>query len=213
MSTMMVAACSLVATTALVTNASAAPPGNSAKPPKPTGTPTPTPTPTPTQTPSQVNPADANFVNMMIAHHYQALLMSRMAPTNTSDQDVLAIAGQIDTEQALETTTMQAWQSWNGLKVTDAEMAYEEMLQDPMMVEMMGMATPEQMADLKSSHGDDFDVLFLRLMIRHHQGALSMITDVLANGSDEILRGWATDMYATQQAQINWMQDLLASKS
>lgn len=108
---------------------------------------------------------------------------------------------------------MQAWQSWNRLEVTDAEQAYEEMLQDPMMLEMMGMASPEQMAALSASNGAAFDVMYLRLMIRHHQGALDMIVDVLANGSDEILRGWASDMHVTQQAQINWMQDLLASKT
>ena len=149
----------------------------------------------------------------MIPHHYQALLMSRMAPTRSNDQAVLAIAGQIDAEQGLEITTMQSWQSWNHLEVTNAEQAYQEHLQDPMMLEMMGMATPEQMAALSAADGADFDVMFLRLMIRHHQGALDMCTDVLTNGSDEILRGWATDMYVTQQAQINWMQDLLADKT
>ena len=211
MSAVLVAACSLVATAALVTSASAAPAGTSGKPPKPTPTPTPT-TPSPTP-PPPVNPADAEFVTMMIAHHYQALLMSRMAPTSASDEAVLAIAGQIDVEQGLEITMMQSWQSWNGLEITDAEQAYQDMLRDPMMVEMMGMATPEQMAALSASRGADFDVLFLRLMIRHHQGALDMIAEVLANGSDEVLRGWATDMYVTQQAQLNWMQDLLASKT
>jgi uncharacterized protein (DUF305 family) len=160
-----------------------------------------------------VNPVDADFVNMMIAHHYQALLMSQMAPTKTTDHAVLSIAGQIDAEQGLEITMMQSWQSWNRLEVTNAEEAYQEMVQDPMMVEMMGMATPEQMAALSATQGAAYDVMFLRLMIRHHQGALDMIADVLANGSDEILRGWANDMYVTQQAQINWMQDLLASKT
>ena len=149
----------------------------------------------------------------MIPHHYQALLMSQMAPTRSSDQAIRSLAGQIDAEQGLELTMMQGWQSGNRLEVTNAEQAYEEMVQDPMMVEMMGMASPEQMAALSAAQGADFDVMFLRLMIRHHQGAIDMCVDVLANGSDEILRTWANDMLVTQQAQINWMQDLLASKT
>jgi uncharacterized protein (DUF305 family) len=160
-----------------------------------------------------VNPADANFVSMMIPHHYQALLMSRMAPTRASDPAVRSLASQIDAEQGVEITMMQGWQSRNRLEVTNAEQAYQEMLQDPMMLEMMGMASPEQMAALSAAQGADYDVMFLRLMIRHHQGALQMCVDVLTNGSDEILNQWANEMYVTQQAQINWMQDLLASKT
>jgi uncharacterized protein (DUF305 family) len=205
-----IAVCSMAATAAVVTTAPAAPPpGKGGKPPKPT----PTPSPTATPTPAPVNPADADFVGMMIPHHHQALLMSRMAPSKSSDQAVRAIAAQIDAEQGLEITTMQAWQGWHGLPATNAAEAYEEMVQDPMMVEMMGMASPEQMAALSASTGAAFDVLFLRLMIRHHQGAIDMCTDILANGSDEILRQWATEMQVTQQAQINWMQDLLADKT
>lgn len=207
----LVAACSLLATTTLVTVGSAAPPlaAKSGKPPKPTATPT----PTPTATPLPVSPADSDFASMMIPHHYQALLMSRMASTRANDQAVLSIAGNIDAEQGLEITMLQAWQSWNGIEVTDAEEAYQEHLQDPMMLEMMGMATPEQMTALSAATGADFDVMFLQLMIRHHQGALDMCADILANGSDETLGLWANDMYVTQQAQINWMQDLLASKT
>jgi uncharacterized protein (DUF305 family) len=207
-SAVLIAGCVVAGTAAL---APAAPPPGKGKPPTPT--PTATATATSTPTPAPVNSADADFVGMMIPHHYQALLMSRMAPTRSSDQAVRSIAGNIEAEQGLEITTMQSWQSGHGLDVTDAQRSYEEMVQDPMMVEMMGMASPEQMAALSASQGAAFDVLFLRLMIRHHQGALDMITEVLSNGSDDLLRQWATDMYVTQQAQINWMQDLLASKT
>jgi uncharacterized protein (DUF305 family) len=207
-SAVLVVGCAVAGTAAL---APAAPPPGKGKPPKPT--PTATATPTPSPTPGPVNSADADFVAMMIPHHYQALLMSRMAPTQAGDQAVRSIAGNIEAEQGLEITTMQSWQSQHGLEVTNAQQSYEEMVQDPMMVEMMGMASPEQMAALSASQGAAFDVLFLRLMIRHHQGALDMITEVLTNGTDDLLRQWANDMYVTQQAQINWMQDLLDSKT
>ena len=148
-----------------------------------------------------------------VSHHYQALVMSRMAPTRSSDQDLIALAGQIEVEQDLEIMMMQSWQSWNGLDVTDAETAYNELLQDPMMLEQMGMATPAQLDALSAAQGNDFDILYLQLMIRHHEGALDMIDHVLTHGSDEILAQWANDMLVTQQTQIFWMEDMLAGKT
>lgn len=218
LSAALVVMCSVVAASALmaatlmtttsVTTAEAAPPGKG----KPTPTPTPTPTATPTQGP--VDPADAEFVNMMIPHHYQALIMSRMAPSRSNDPNLIALAGSIEIEQELEIAVMQGWQSENGLEVTNAAMAYNDLIMHHAHhLEEMGMATPAQLAALSAAEGNDFDVLYLQLMIRHHQGALDMIVHVLMHGSDETLAQWANDMYVTQQAQINWMQAMLADKS
>lgn len=159
---------------------------------------------------ASANAADAEFVRMMIPHHFQALVMSRMAPTRSSDEELLALASRIDVEQDLEIYMMQSWQQWNNLPVTDAEQAYQQMLQNPMMLEMMGMATPEELDDLSSSTGTAFDVLYLELMIEHHEGALDMLIDVLTNGSDETLMWWATDMLTVQQTQIMQMEEMLA---
>ena len=213
----LVAMCSLVAAAAVVTamttatsvsTAEAAPPPGKGKP-----KPTPTPTPTPTQSPTPVNPADAEFVSMMIPHHYQALLMSQLAPGRSTDSNLLALASQIEVEQSLEIIMMQSWQTSHGLPVTDAAMAYHHMLQDPMMLEQMGMATPQQMDALAAAQGTEFDVLYLQLMIRHHEGALDMIEHVLTHGSDPLLAEWATDMMVTQQTQIYWMQAMLDDKT
>jgi uncharacterized protein (DUF305 family) len=201
-------AATLMTTTSATTAEAAPPPGK--------GKPTPTPTPTPTSTPTQgpVNPADSEFVSMMIPHHYQALIMSRMAPGRSNDPNLLALAGQIEVEQDLEIAMMQGWQSENGLEVTDAEMAYHHLIMHhPQHAAEMGMATPAELAALGEAQGNTFDVLYLQLMIRHHGGALDMIVHVLMHGSDETLAQWANDMYVTQQAQINWMQAMLADKS
>lgn len=156
------------------------------------------------------NDADTDFVSMMIPHHHQALVMSRMAPSRSSNDELLALASRIEAEQGGEISTMQNWQMWNGLEVTNAEQAYHHMLQDPMMLEQMGMATPEELDDLSAATGTAFDVLFLQLMIEHHEGALDMIVDVLTNGSDFIVQWMATEMGATQDAQIEQMEDILA---
>lgn len=171
--------------------------------------------PAPTSTNPQVesNNADADFVAMMIPHHQQALILSRLAPSRSSDSDLRALADRIGVEQSLEIYMMQSWQEWNGLEQTDPQQSYEEMMQDPMMVEEMGLATPEELDQLTASTGNAFDVLFLRLMIKHHNGAIDMLTDVLINGTDETLQQWATDMLATQYAQVQMMQRMLDDKT
>src|SRR5690606_17235687 len=143
----------------------------------------------------------------------QALVMSQMAPTRSSDSTVLALADRIDVEQGLEIMMMQNWQSWNGLEVTNAEQAYQQMLQNPEMLEQMGMATQEELDDLSASTGTAFDVLFLELMIPHHQGAIDMIVNFLPNSSDFILQDWAYEMLNTQYVQIVEMEAILADKT
>ena len=157
------------------------------------------------------NQADVEFVSMMIPHHYQALVMSQMASSRSDNDELLALAGRIDVEQSGEISTMQNWQMWNGLEVTNAEQAYNDLLMHhPEHAEEMGMATPEELAQLSALSGTAFDVLFLQLMIEHHEGALDMIVDVLTNGSDFIVQWMATEMGATQDAQIEQMEGMLA---
>lgn len=57
-----------------------------------------------------------------------------------------------------------------------------------MHLEQISMASPAELEDLSAAEGTAFDVLFLQLMIEHHQGAVNMATDVLINGSDMILQ-------------------------
>lgn len=178
------------------------------KPPK---DPTPTTVVATTTAPTTYSDADVAFVAMMIPHHFQATLMSGLAPERSTDETILALAGRIAVEQEVEIGMMQNWQTWNGLSVTDAPAAYEMMLGDPAMVEMMGMATADEMDDLAASSGTDFDRRYLELMITHHQGAIGMLEDVIINGNDQTLEFWATDMMTAQNVQIFQMEELLAA--
>jgi len=158
---------------------------------------------------SATNSADADFVMMMIPHHFQALVLSGLVEDGGSDAEVRALAERIEIEQNGEILMMQGWESSHGLEVTDAEEAYQEMLQDPEMVEEMGMATPAELEDLSSAQGTAADVLFLQLMIKHHQGAINMLLDVITNGSDPQMQEWALDMLSVQTVQIDMMQQML----
>lgn len=159
--------------------------------------------------PSSANEADADFVRMMIPHHHQALVLSRLAPDRTTSSDLLALAGRIDVEQTIEITTMQQWQAQNGFDETDPESAYMMMMQDPMMIEMMGMATQAELDQLETLSGTAFDKLFLQLMIDHHQGAIDMCVQVMTHGQEPVLQSMANEMLTTQSTQIFQMQAML----
>ncbi|AYY13377.1 DUF305 domain-containing protein [Actinobacteria bacterium YIM 96077] len=159
------------------------------------------------------NPADVEFVTMMIPHHFQALVMSAMAPDRSEDDELLAMANRIDVAQTVEIDTMQGWQSRNGLEVTDAQESYEEVLQQPDLLEQMGMATPAELDDLSAAEGTAFDVQFLELMIEHHEGAVRMTIEVITNGSDPVIQQMATDMLTTQSTQIQQMEAMLEDKT
>jgi len=207
-------AAGVVAVLAVGAVANAGPPsgkGGGKKPPK---DPSPTTTLAPDPPPPVVyNDVDADFVDMMIPHHFQATLMSELAPDRSADDELLALADRIDVEQELEIGMMQNWQTWNDVDVTDAEAGYQMMLGMPMMLEQMGMATAAEMDDLADAVGTDFDRLYLELMIDHHNGALAMLENVIINGSDTTLGFWANDMLTAQAVQVFQMEQMLADLS
>ena len=192
----------------------AGPPPGKGKKPKPPPPPPPTEEPEPDPDPAPTyNAVDVEFVNMMIPHHFQATVMGQLAASRAGSEDVRALAERIEIEQVVEIGMMQNWQNWNALSVTNAPMAYEMMLGNPMMLEMMGMASPAQMAALEASSGAAFDQLYLELMITHHQGALRMLVNVLTNGTNTTMEFWATDMLTAQTQQIEVMQAMLADSA
>ena len=160
--------------------------------------------------PSSANEADADFVRMMIPHHHQALVLSGLAPDRTTNTELLALAERIDAEQTVEIGTMQQWQAFNGFETTDPASAYEMMMQDPAMIEMMGMATQAELDQLETLSGSNFDQLFFQLMIDHHQGAVDMCVQVMTNGQEPVLQSMANEMLTTQTTQISQMQAMLA---
>jgi uncharacterized protein (DUF305 family) len=175
-----------------------------------TTTTTEVPPPPPPPPPSSANEADAEFVRMMIPHHHQALVMSGLAPSRSTNVELLALAARIDAEQTVEIGTMQQWQAFNGFDQTDPVTAYQMMMQDPAMIEMMGMATQAELEQLEMLSGAAFDQLFLQLMIDHHQGAVDMCVQVMTEGQEPVLQSMANEMLTTQSTQIAQMQAMLA---
>jgi len=156
--------------------------------------------------------ADVHFMQDMIIHHHQALVMSKLAALSTNNQVILDLAGRIDISQADEISFMQDWLAKR-----------EEMVPDPITEHpkhinhnMVGMATPKQMAELAESKGTNFDRLFLTLMITHHDGAVKMVEELREqSGStyDSLLNEFASDITNDQAVEIERMNALLISLS
>jgi uncharacterized protein (DUF305 family) len=168
------------------------------------------------------SPADVQFMQGMIAHHAQALAMVALIPTHTKRPEMQLIAERISISQHDEIKMMQHWleDHHEAVPVVDAnnvvtmpgmqQMAGMQMAGGAMM--MPGMLTEEQMAQLKSANGPEFDRLFLQGMIQHHQGALTMVAKLLdTNGAAQApeVFAFASDVDADQRAEIKRMRTLL----
>ena len=156
---------------------------------------------------SLVTEADVRFMQGMIAHHAQAVVMSRMAANNGASPRVLKLAQKIDLAQAGEIVLMQDWLR-----------AYKQFTPDTSSwrgMTMPGMLTAVQIAQMESARGGDFDRLFLTLMIRHHEGALSMVADLMKTprAAQEVdINVFANDVETTQTAEIGLMRQMLLDR-
>lgn len=149
--------------------------------------------------------ADVRFMQGMIAHHAQAIHMSRMAPERGADPRLARFAQKIDLSQAGEIVLMQDWLRANGQFAPDTS-SWRTMT-------MHGMLTAEELAKLEAARGPAFDRLFLEYMIRHHEGALQMVADLLATpraAQDVDVSVLANDIEQTQLAEIGLMRQMLA---
>jgi len=156
--------------------------------------------------------ADVDFMQDMIIHHHQALLMAILAAPSTNNQAILDLAGRIDVSQADEINFMQGWLQEREEQVLDPTAEHSEHTHH----NMMGMATPEQMAQLAESKSTDFDRLFLQLMITHHDGAIKMVEELREQpGStyDPLLNEFASDVTNDQAVEIERMNALLIGLS
>ncbi len=158
------------------------------------------------------SPADARFMRDMIPHHHQALEMAELVADRTNRPELIDVAGRINVSQGDEIEFMQQWLGDRGEHVPDPT-AHDEMHTHHTMA---GMATPEQMAELAASNGTDFDRLFLKLMITHHEGAVTMVEELLelpGSAYDPVLFDFTTEITNGQTAEIERMNALLVGLS
>lgn len=163
-----------------------------------------------------VNPADVDFMTGMIAHHAQALVMAALAPTHEASPQMRILTARIINAQNDEIATMQGWLRDRGQPVPEIEIRGTTLLIDghEHTMHMPGMLTQEQMRELDAGRGREFDRLFLKYMIQHHQGAVSMVHDLFATdgaGQDDLAFKLASDIQVDQRTEIARMKLMLES--
>ncbi|MFF2730803.1 DUF305 domain-containing protein [Streptomyces sp. NPDC058008] len=146
------------------------------------------------------NSADFRYARMMIEHHRQALVLTALVPGRGDSSSVERLAERISASQKPEIGAMEGWLKNNG--GDDREETHDH-------AAMPGMATEEQIGQLRAARGKAFDRLFLELMITHHQGAVTMAAEALADGNNVLVEEMANDVVAQQSVEIDRMRNLM----
>ncbi len=159
----------------------------------------------------RANPADVRFMREMIGHHAQALEMTELVPGRAARAELGLLAERIAVSQRDEIAAMERWLRARGEAVPSADAHQHHGAAGGDHAGMPGMATPQEMARLAALKGAEFDRLFLELMIRHHEGALTMVAALFGSsggGQEAEIFQLASDVEADQRAEIARMQRL-----
>jgi uncharacterized protein (DUF305 family) len=154
--------------------------------------------------------AEAGFARDMSVHHAQAVEMAELLRDRTQSEEIRTLAADLALTQQGQIGQMQGWLAIWGLPNTGSEPAMSWM-GEPTNGLMPGMATPEQVNELRQASGEDADERFLQLMIPHHQAAIPMSEAILERTDRPEVKTLATAIISSQQAEIQMMQDKLES--
>lgn len=166
----------------------------------------------------------AGFARDMIEHHAQAVEMSLEVIDSTDDQQIRILATDIASTQGNQMGQMEGWiRTWDlpmarpgdrmewmtDLAGHDHGAMEEHMAAGAV---MPGMATPEQMEQLRSLEGEEADILYLQLMTTHHIAGVDMAQAALDGGVDGEVRRLAAAMVNGQESEIDLMTDMLHAR-
>ncbi|WP_338676448.1 DUF305 domain-containing protein [Streptomyces sp. SCSIO 30461] len=170
--------------------------------------------PTPSASASAVAGAhgapDVVFAQGMIPHHRQAVTMAELAASRAGSTEVRQLAEQIRKAQAPEIETLSGWLvAWGEQVPADgAGMGHAAHSEGG----SAGMMTADEMDELGKSSGPAFDTAFMKLMIKHHEGAVAMARSEQADGVYQPAKEMAEDIVSSQTAEITRMKELLGPR-
>ncbi|WP_222265062.1 DUF305 domain-containing protein [Modestobacter marinus] len=172
--------------------------------------------------PPTADSVDAGFARDMSRHHLQAVEMANLALDRSTDAEVRQLAFDISATQTNQVGRMQGWLTLWGLPLTSGEvmgwmgddMAGHDMthMDGADGAVMPGMATEAELATLRSLSGTAFDVMFLQLMTRHHQGGLEMAEYGAEHAELAAVRGLSRSIAETQTAETTTMESMLRAR-
>jgi uncharacterized protein (DUF305 family) len=161
--------------------------------------------------PVRATAADAAFMQGMIGHHSQAVEMVAILKAGTSREDMRLLGLRIEVSQTDEIGMMQRWLEARGQPLPSPHAHH-----GPGAMPMPGMLTPDEMARLAEAKGPELDRLFLQGMIKHHEGALTMVRELFATagaGQEAEIFAFASDVDADQRMEIDRMRAMLTALS
>ncbi|GAA5088938.1 DUF305 domain-containing protein [Nocardia iowensis] len=148
------------------------------------------------------NDADVTFLQMMYPHHAQAVDMAKLVPSHSQNQQLLALAADVEKAQAPEMQQITALLQSFGKPAPTAGTGHDGHA-------MPGMMSAEQMNALQAASGPDFDRQWLTMMIEHHTGAVAMAETELADGTNTESKALARTILDSQRAEIDKMRAML----
>jgi uncharacterized protein (DUF305 family) len=167
--------------------------------------------------------ADAGFARDMSVHHQQAVEMSFIVRDRTKDEEVRRLAYDIANTQANQRGMMLGWLDLWGLPKVDADAEPMEWMaaggsghgahggghraEDGSL--MAGMASRADLERLGRLSGKEAEVLYLQLMIIHHNGGIAMAKGCVEQCTVEVERDLAQGMVDAQASEVELMVDLL----
>lgn len=162
------------------------------------------------------SPADVRFMSGMIPHHAQAIIMTGWAKTNDASPALQLMCERMLISQRDEIAFMRTWLRDRGQPVPRPDATHLTMEHDGMKHDMLmpGMLNEAEMAALRKARGHEFDRLFLVGMIKHHEGAITMVEELFAShgaAQDDEVYVFAADVFADQTAEIDRMHEMLAT--
>ncbi len=158
---------------------------------------------------------DVEFMQGMIMHHAQAVEMTAMIESRTQNKNIRKIGTKISQSQTDEINFMKRWLMLRGEKTEMQGMSGDNNSSHNHSM-MPGMLSAKKMEALRKAKGTEFDKLFLKGMIQHHEGALVMVKELFATagaGQDAEIFNFASDVDTGQRGEIKIMQEMLDKKS
>ena len=143
---------------------------------------------------SKYSSSDINFAEMMIPHHEQAIEMSEIALRNTTNSEIVKLAQEIKKAQSPEIALMK---SWAGVHSSSHASHMME-----------GMLSDDELSDLGQAKDKEFDILFLAGMIKHHEGAIKMASEVADSKNIDVVN-LSESIIKAQRKEIAKMKELL----
>ncbi|MBB5960392.1 uncharacterized protein (DUF305 family) [Saccharothrix tamanrassetensis] len=164
---------------------------------------------------------DVGFTQDMAVHHLQGITMANTARDKTADPAIRQLAFDIESTQLEQVGRMKGWLTLWGMPEQSVDGTHMKWMDSSSHHSsstggttglMPGMATSEELAKLRSLAGTEFDVYFLQLMLRHHQGGAPMAEYGAKHAGAPVVRTLAENMLKSQSSEGEYMKQLIAER-